>query len=74
MCELEGRQCQLEGRALEQAGTASETTEKPCEAAAQNDERKEAEDRYEKGKKKKYGPGPVMVSDTLCPAVHILGT
>ena len=23
---------------------------------------------------KKYGPGPVMVSDTLCPAVHILGT
>ena len=24
--------------------------------------------------KKKDGPGPVMVSDTLCPAVHILGT
>ena len=23
---------------------------------------------------KKDGPGPVMVSDTLCPAVHILGT
>ena len=22
----------------------------------------------------KDGPGPVMVSDTLCPAVHILGT
>ena len=22
----------------------------------------------------KNGPGPVMVSDTLCPAVHILGT
>ena len=28
-----------------------------------------------KGKKeKKDGPGLVMVSDTLCPAVHILGT
>ena len=26
------------------------------------------------GKGKKDGPGPVMVSDTLCPAVHILGT
>ena len=24
--------------------------------------------------KEKDGPGPVMVSDTLCPAVHILGT
>ena len=23
---------------------------------------------------KKDGPGPVMVSETLCPAVHILGT
>ena len=23
---------------------------------------------------KKDGPGPLMVSDTLCPAVHILGT
>ena len=22
----------------------------------------------------KDGPGPVMVSDTFCPAVHILGT
>ena len=22
----------------------------------------------------KYGPGPVMVNDTLCPAVHISGT
>ena len=22
----------------------------------------------------KDGPGPVMVSDNLCPAVHILGT
>ena len=22
----------------------------------------------------KDGPGPVMVSDTLCPAIHILGT
>ncbi len=22
----------------------------------------------------KDGPGPVIVSDTLCPAVHILGT
>ena len=28
-------------------------------------------DEVEKGKD---GPGPVMVSDTLCPAVHILGT
>ena len=27
-----------------------------------------------KVEKKKDGPGPVMVSDTLCPAVHILGT
>ena len=26
------------------------------------------------GKKEKDGPGPVVVSDTLCPAVHILGT
>ena len=26
---------------------------------------------YEKNKTKKDGPGPVMVSDTLCPAVHI---
>ena len=25
-------------------------------------------------KRIKDGPGPVMVSDTLCPAVHILGT
>ena len=25
-------------------------------------------------KKKKDSQGPVMVSDTLCPAVHILGT
>ena len=25
-------------------------------------------------KEKKDGPGPVMVSETLCPAVHILGT
>ena len=24
--------------------------------------------------KGKDGPGPVIVSDTLCPAVHILGT
>ena len=24
--------------------------------------------------RKKDGPGPLMVSDTLCPAVHILGT
>ena len=34
-------------------------------------ERPGGEDR---GKKRKDGPGPVMVSDTLCPAVHILGT
>ena len=27
-----------------------------------------------KTKKKKDGPGPVMVSDTLCPAVRIIGT
>ena len=26
------------------------------------------------GKRRKDDPGPVMVSDTLCPAVHILGT
>ena len=26
------------------------------------------------GKGKKYDPGPVNVSDTLCPAVDILGT
>ena len=26
------------------------------------------------GKNSKDGPGPVMVIDTLCPAVHILGT
>ena len=25
-------------------------------------------------RKEKDGPGPVMVSDTICPAVHILGT
>ena len=25
-------------------------------------------------REEKDGPGPVMVSDTLCPAVHILGT
>ena len=29
--------------------------------------------RYET-EEKKDGPGPVMVSDTLCPAIHILGT
>ena len=23
---------------------------------------------------RKDGPGPIMVSDTLCPAVHIMGT
>ena len=28
----------------------------------------------EKDEEKKDGPGPVMVSDTLCPAVHILGS
>ena len=28
----------------------------------------------ERNREKKDGPGPVMVSDTLCPAVHILGT
>ena len=27
----------------------------------------------ERKKERKDGPGPVMVSDTLCPAVHILG-
>ena len=36
------------------------------------------ERRVEEGRKrteeKKDGPGPVMVSDTLCPSVHILGT
>ena len=30
--------------------------------------------RKKEGKEGKDGPGPVMVSDTLCPAVHILGT
>ena len=28
----------------------------------------------EGSRRKTDGPGPVMVSDTLCPAVHILGT
>ena len=36
--------------------------------------RKEIKDRKKEKKEKKDGPGPVMVSDTLCPAVHILGT
>ena len=35
------------------------------------EEQKEEEEAKEK---KKDGPGPVMVSDTLCPAVHILGS
>ena len=42
--------------------------------------RKEEERRKKGGRKeeerrnKKEGPGPVMVSDTLCPAVHITRT
>ena len=31
------------------------------------------EGRGRRDEEKKVGPGPVMVSDTLCPAVHILG-
>ena len=43
----------------------------------EKDEEEEEEEEKEKEKEKgivKDGPGPVMVSDTLCPAVHILGT
>ena len=29
---------------------------------------------WDEERDKKDGPGPVMVSDTLCPAIHILGT
>ena len=42
--------------------------------------RRKGEEREKRGRiegmrgKEKDGPGPVMVSDTLCPAVHILGT
>ena len=36
--------------------------------------KKEIKEKKEKLVLKKDGPGPVMVSDTLCPAVHILET
>ena len=35
---------------------------------------REREEERERKRERKDGPGPVMVSDTLCPAVHILGT
>ena len=37
-------------------------------------EKKKKKKKKKKEEKRKDGPGPVMVSDTLCPAVHILGT
>ena len=40
------------------------------EKAMEEEEEREVEEK----EVKKDGPGPVMVSDTLCPAVHILGT
>ena len=48
-------------------------------AQEEEEEEEEDEDRQvkifrKKASEKKDGPGPVMVSDTLCPAVHILGT
>ncbi len=36
--------------------------------------KKKTKKKKEQNTIKKDGPGPVMVSDTLCPAVDILGT
>ena len=55
-----------------------EEEEKRDENEDEGDKEKEVKEEKERGirrtGKKKDGPGPVMVSDTLCPAVHILGT
>ena len=46
------------------------------EREAKNRKRKRGKGKGKIGKEEqgKDGPGPVMVSDTLCPALHILGT
>ena len=54
----------------EQAGRGSEPVGRALEPAGRAP--KPAGGRT--GEREKDGPGPVMISDTLCPAVHILGT
>ena len=48
------------------------------ESESERKKGKRGEKRKKRGKNekegKKDGPGPVIVSDTLCPAVHIFGT
>ena len=68
----------IASRPQSSSGSASQRTEKrekrekKGEKGIKKGEKREK--REKRGKQGKDGPGPVMVSDTLCPAVHILGT
>ena len=61
------------GKEAGEEGSGKEE-EEAIERRGKGGEKRGKEKIKKEKRRNKDGPGPVMVSDTLCPSVHILGT